>query len=922
MLTISNPLSASQALAYHAEEFSNARENYYAQGDQIRGEWHGRLAEQWGLRGEVGEEHFQRLTEGQHPINGEQLVRHKAAREYVNEHGQKIRTMEHRAGWDATFSAPKSVSLTALVGGDERIREAHQQSVAVALDELERYVQARIGGNLPAETTGKWVAAKFEHDSARPVNGYAAPQLHTHVVFFNLTETEDGGTYSLQPRELYKTQQYATAVYRSELAARLKGLQYEIERGKSGQPEITGYSEAYLAASSPRRQQIEEHLAKENQRGADAAQIAAHKTRQPKLELSQEEMQQRHQQLAETFGNQPARAVAAATGTESRIEQDSPRTTARSAVTFSKERNLEREAVVDERELLRDALRRSMGAATLTDVRAEFERRAESGEFIGVEQKTGRPGRAFTTKEMLDYELDTIQVMRDGQNKHEALVSLDTRRETEKDHLHLSDSQRAAVEQILSSRDQVTALEGVAGAGKTTSLSAVRQAAEHEGYAVEGFAPTSRAAQKLADAGIASSTLQRHLAKGEDQGDGQKRLYVLDESSLASTKQMNEFLHRLKDNDRVLLVGDTRQHQAVEAGTPYQQLQEAGIQTARLDEIVRQKDPALKEVVEQLSRGNVREAIEKLDAQGRVHEIPDRGERLKEIAKEYAKQPEGTLVVSPDNQSRMEINRTIHAAMQESGQVDHRGRNLRVLAARQEITGADRQWAEQYARGDVVRYTKGSKTHAIEPGEYTRVERVNTKENVVTVAKQSGEQVSYDPRRLQGVTLYRETERAFSQGDRVQFTAPNREQHIANRELGTIEKIDDTGNLQVRLDSGRTVAFNIKENPHIDYGYAVTSHSSQGQTADRVLVHVDTEQAGEKLVNRRLAYVAVSRGRYDAHLYTNDKTHLTEQLSRDVSNRSAMESGREAPSSAHSVERSRTGSQSHEQNHIGHSISR
>ena len=218
MLTISNPLSASQAQAYHAEEFANARENYYTQGDQIRGEWHGRLAEQWGLRGEVSEEHFQRLSEGQHPVTGEQLVRHKAAREYVNEHGQKVRTMEHRAGWDATFSAPKSVSLTALVGGDERVRAAHQESVAVALDELEQYVQARIGGNLPAETTGKWVAAKFEHDSARPVDGYAAPQLHTHVVFFNLTETEDGEIYALQPRELYKTQQYATAVYRSELA--------------------------------------------------------------------------------------------------------------------------------------------------------------------------------------------------------------------------------------------------------------------------------------------------------------------------------------------------------------------------------------------------------------------------------------------------------------------------------------------------------------------------------------------------------------------------------------------------------------------------------------------------------------------------------------------------------------------------------
>jgi conjugative relaxase-like TrwC/TraI family protein len=197
------------------------------------------------------EEHFARLANGQHPLTGEQLVRYQAAREYVNERGETITTMEHRAGWDATFSAPKSVSLTALVGGDEEVRQAHRESVKVALDELEKYVQARIGGNHPAETTGKWVAASFEHDSARPVDGYAAPQVHTHVVFFNLTETENGETRALQPHELYRSQQYATAIYRSELALRLKDQGYEIEQGKSGQPEIKGYTRVYLEASSP-----------------------------------------------------------------------------------------------------------------------------------------------------------------------------------------------------------------------------------------------------------------------------------------------------------------------------------------------------------------------------------------------------------------------------------------------------------------------------------------------------------------------------------------------------------------------------------------------------------------------------------------------------------------------------------------------
>jgi len=319
----------------------------------------------------------------------------------------------------------------------------------------------------------------------------------------------------------------------------------------------------------------------------------------------------------------------------------------------------------------------------------------------------------------------------------------------------------------------------------------------------------------------------------------------------------------------------------------------------------------------------VRYAMEKLDTQGRVHEIVDRDERLAEIAREYAAKPEGTLVVSPDNQSRREINEAIHRTMQSAGQVDHSEHRMRTLVARQEITGADRQWAGQYEPGDVVRYTIGSKAHGIEAGEYARVERVNEKNNRVTVKRENGEQVSYDPRRLHGVTLYRETERAFSEGDRVQFTAPNREQHIANRELGSIEKIDESGNLQLRLDSGRTITFNIRENPHLDYGYAVTSHSSQGQTADRVLVHVDTERAGEKLVNRRLAYVAVSRGRYDAHVYTNDKTHLTEQLSRDVSRRSAMEQSPQSISSAREIQRSPERSSMQEHTHAeGHSISR
>src|ERR1700678_2016518 len=200
MLTISKPLSASQARTYHAREFAAQEQNYWSRDQQGHSEWQGRLAEQWGLQGGVGSEHFARLSEGQHPHTEEQLVRHQVSRTYEGKFGREVTSAEHRAGWDATFSAPKSVSLTALVGGDDRVREAHREAVTVALNELERYTQARIGGNRPAETTGQFVVAKFEHDTARPVDGYAAPQLHTHTVIFNMTERGDGTVRALQPQ--------------------------------------------------------------------------------------------------------------------------------------------------------------------------------------------------------------------------------------------------------------------------------------------------------------------------------------------------------------------------------------------------------------------------------------------------------------------------------------------------------------------------------------------------------------------------------------------------------------------------------------------------------------------------------------------------------------------------------------------------
>jgi conjugative relaxase-like TrwC/TraI family protein len=896
MLTISKPISSGQAQTYHAKEFTSAEQNYWKQGDTIHGEWQGQLAEKYGLTGAIDAQHFARLSEGQNPHTAEQLVHHRKAQEYTTADGTTVKPVEHRAGWDATFSAPKSVSLTALVGGDDRVREAHRQAVTIALTELERYTQARVGGNNAAETTGKFIVAKFEHDTARPVDGYAAPQLHTHAVIFNMTERSDGSTRALQPQGYFDSQQFATAVYQSELTYRLRNLGYQIEAGKSGAPDVKGYTAEYLEASSPRRQQIEDAIARSGFSGPEAAEIAAHNTRDRKEIHTPSEVIAAHRQIAVEFGNQADHVVAAARERVEGIAQnrvpDAPQR-AHEAVSFAKDRGFEREAVTDERDIMRDALRRGMGDLTYEQVRTNFDQRHGSGEFQIVNGQKYETGRQFTTRETIAAELATVGHMQRGQNtvepilpKEQAAVHANTRE-------LLNPAQRKAIEEVLSTHDRIHGLQGLAGSGKTSTLSSIREGAEQNGYAVEGFAPTSRATAQLREAGISADTLQGFLARGgqeQAKGDPDRRqLYMVDESSLASTRQMQSFMEKIGPQDRVLLVGDTRQHQGVDAGKPFEQMQQAGMQTSQLDQIMRQKDPELLRVVEHFAKNETAAGVGLLQQQGRITEIPDNAQRIEAIAKDYAAKPENTLVVSPDNASRRDINDAIRTELKGSGVVSKDDHLMDVLTQRSELTSVDREWAANYQRGDILFYSRGSKEHGIEPRSYATVTSIDAETNRITVAKEDGKQVAYDPERLSGITAYREISRDFAQGDRIQFTSTNRELGVSNRDLGTIDRIGGK-QIDVKMDGEkeRVVSFDSAHMRHFDHGYTVTSHSSQGLTTDRVLVNMDTTVHPE-LINTRFAYVSVSRASQDARIYTNDAATLGERLSTDVTKTSAID---------------------------------
>ena len=899
MLTISSPLSAGQAQTYHAKEFTAKEQNYWSQEQTVAGEWQGRLAEKFGLAGGVGAEEFARLSQGQHPLTGEELVQHRAAHQYKDEHGKIVTTMEHRAGWDATFSAPKSVSLTALVGDDNRVRVAHREAVTVALRELEHYTHARIGGNHPAERTGQFVAAKFEHDTARPVDGYAAPQLHTHAVIFNMTERNDGQPRAMQERTLFQSRQFATAVYQSELMFRLTRLGYELQPGRSGAPEIRGYTQEYLDASSPRSQQIREYMERIGIESKAAAQIAAHATRDKKQIVGPEATLAAHQRLAAQFGNQPQQVVTAAMERAQQLrhaEKKLPAQLAHEAVSFARDRLYEREAVVDERRLYRDALRRGMGEVPYAEVQRIIVSRLAQGEFVAADPTPRDSARQITTARMTAMEKEVIQTMRAGQGQVAPILSHFAASQVAESHPHLNRGQQTAVEQVLTSADRIQAIQGYAGVGKTQALVAIREGAQSARYALKGFAPTSRAAEQLRQAGVSAMTLQGFLVGGgaeHSAGDPSSRhLYVLDESSLASTRQVRDFLNKIGAQDRVLLVGDVRQHQAVEAGKPFEQLQQAGMQVAQLDQIVRQKDPALLRAVECLAKADVAAGIGMLRDQGRVVEIPDRTQRIETIAKEFARNPERTLVVSPDNASRREINEAVHGELQRRGAIARDDHPIRVLVPRSELTGADRAWAPRYEIGDILRYHRGSTELGIRAGSYAQVISTSPRENEITVRKPDGSNIAYNPARLRGIDAYTEVERRFSVGDRIQFTAPQQELHVANRALGTIDHITPNGSLNLRMDGGREITLDPALTRHFDHGYAVTSHSAQGLTAERVLVHADTTIYPD-LLNSRFGYVAVSRASHEAKLFTDDVTRLATHLGTDVSKTSALEVAQE-----------------------------
>jgi ATP-dependent exoDNAse (exonuclease V) alpha subunit len=267
--------------------------------------------------------------------------------------------------------------------------------------------------------------------------------------------------------------------------------------------------------------------------------------------------------------------------------------------------------------------------------------------------------------------------------------------------------------------------------------------------------------------------------------------------------------------------------------------------------------------------------------QRRVHEHANARERYAAIANAYLEQPKGTLVVSPDNESRGELNAAIRSRMREAGMLSRDTYEFVTLVPR-DVSGIDRTQADSYKAGDTIRFLRANKHLGVESRSYAHVIDSDTTQNRLTIRTEDGRVLTYDPGRAAGVSVYESKLQPLAIGDRIQFTANSKDLGVSTRDTGTITKLDAKGNIQVELDKGRKVRWHVAAHRHIDYAYAMTSYSAQGTTVNRVLLHIDTSDYRlSKLIDKTLAYVGSSRAQYDIQIFADDASRLAPSLSRE-----------------------------------------
>ena len=934
-MTISGSQSAEHAMSYYANE------NYYMK-DSYIGVYHGgqKMMDFLGIKqGEkitpkIGKKIYKNLLLGVNPKNGEKLLRNSQ-----NE--------TRSAGFDVTFSAPKSVSMLYEFASKKykrKIKEAHEKAVLLTMKKLERYALARVGKNKDGSRKiekGSIVYAQFTHDSGREnKEGYIDPTLHTHNFIMNLALDGNGKTFSLLNGKIFNQKMYLGRIYRQTLAKEIEkntGLKMEVIDEKQGFYEIAGIGRELIEKFSGRSIELEEAVKSEIESGKtsiknkyQAKNRINSKTKKAKKGKSRDEITEiNHRRLEAYTGLKVNEWLKEIAKKNNMYKKEKNLKRNENISKKIEEKGITHEAAIKEiklervRELIDIAIR-SLEAETSLFAAEEIAKRVMtlgSDDFISEEEISIEINRllvkekmlkgwkleneeiVLSTKAMYDAEIMAISAWKRGINKVDSLENLNNSNAIWKlykdKYSTMNKGQTEMVKFVLHSKDRIIGIQGDAGTGKTFSFKFLKEALDSMGIGenIIGLSFSGQAAAGLEkDSGIKSSTIHKFLAKESSAKDKRvPSILVVDEATMVGSLQMEQLIHAAEKNgDRLILLGDPKQFSSISAGSIYSDMLNSGMPKAELTEIVRQKDKGLKKIINHIKNKRYTMAVEGLNKRGAMLQLDiDESilkassiylESIKNTEKYGDKILDAALVIASTNIVRNNINKSIRKSLIHAGVVEDKGQNYKTLAT-VSLHGVSKFSTKLLEEQQPQIMKGGYAMTGIKSGELYTIEGYNHSKKCMHIKKKDGEIIEIDiEKHGDKVQFFKEESREFRCGDIITLTHNQKLRNGAELKNGQRGKILSVDASSVTIDlEGKAVVVDLNEYPYVDYGYCVTDFKSQGATTGHVIAVAST-----KMATQNSFYTQITRAKYDATIITEDSKKFLENAKRSGIEKSTL----------------------------------
>lgn len=838
---------------------------YYSEQEMGKPIWLGKGSEKLNLKGEVDEKSFEAICNNRHPNDGSQITDKMVA--------------NRTSSMDFTFSVPKSISIIHGITKDDEILKSFDNAVIKTMEEIEKNSEVRVrkDGVNENRKVGNLVYSAFTHGETRPIDGVTDPQLHKHVIVQNMAYDESEDKWkAVQFRNLKADSPYYETIFRSHLAKEVKSIGYEIERSTKDF-ELKGFEKPLIEKFSRRTVEIEK---KAEELGLvyaeDKAELGA-KTRASKIKgLDRNEQKQNwFNRLSEKELN----LIKTAKNGEANEKKE---ITAEQALEYAINHSLERKSVVSEKELLMVGLRRGFGNVEKEDMKKVI---SENSSLLKKTDKNG--DLQITTKVALAEEKTLIQLAREGKGKfHEISPNYEIKNDK------LTEEQQTAVKHVLNSKDSIIAIKGKAGVGKTYSISEVRDAAVENGMSFTAVAPSSEASRNVQkEEGFEGATTIADLLQNEKlQANLKDGVLWVDEVSLVGNRTMNELLELTKNkNTRLLLSGDSFQHNSPERGDSFRLLQKyGGIDPISINKIQRQKDDSYREAVTLISDGHIIDGFNKLDGMGAIKQSESIDEIYDSASKEYietVKKNQKPLVVSTTHKQGKSFTDVLRAKMKDEKLLGKKERKF-TIHENLNFTNAEKTDPMNYYKGLAIQFHQNVK--GITRGEHFIVDEINEKGEVFMKNKSKEDSYKLPTDLGKRFSVYREKQITIAKGESIRitqngFTKENK--RLNNGNNLKVTGFDKSGNMIA--DTGRQKVTIDKDFKNLNYGYYNSSHSSQGKTVNKVII-LQTVFSG-KAASKEQFYVSSSRGRYSISIHTDDKQHLLNSVQKSSKRMAAIE---------------------------------